>query len=220
METDSGQRAMSRRREGAKERRERRWRAEAYIRLQLCRDAVRIASHGGADGCRRAHTNTSTQTGPVDEPPVTEYVAPAPAVVVHSHQLFLVLSTATIATDDNFDMAGLVYPQFSSTAVEPSAPQAVVSVPPFQEFTEPVYNQVHQEQIATGEMTLSIVEYPAVQEQAIVQEIPLYVAPAPVIENIAPAPALTSDAHCQQLPPVYTTTTVTTDNSLDMTGLV
>ena len=80
METDSGQRAMSRRREGAKERRERRLRAEARIRLQLCRDAVRIASHRGGDGCRRAHTNASTQTAPVDEPPVTEYVTPAPAV--------------------------------------------------------------------------------------------------------------------------------------------
>ena len=61
--TDSGQRATSRRREGAKERRERRLRAEARIRLQLCRDAVRIASH------RRAHTDA----------PVIKYVAPAPA---------------------------------------------------------------------------------------------------------------------------------------------
>ena len=60
--TDSGQRATSRRREGAKERRERRLRAEARIRLQLCRDAVRIASHW------RAHTDA----------PVIKYVAPAP----------------------------------------------------------------------------------------------------------------------------------------------
>ena len=50
METVSGQRAMSRRREGAKGRRDRRLRAEARIRLQLCRDAVRIASHRGGDG--------------------------------------------------------------------------------------------------------------------------------------------------------------------------
>ena len=62
-------------REGAKERRERRLRAEARIRLQLCRDAVRIASHRGGDGCRRALTDVSTQTAPVDEPPVTKYVA-------------------------------------------------------------------------------------------------------------------------------------------------
>ena len=71
---------MSGRREGAKGRRDRRLRAEARIRLQLCRDAVRIASHRGGDGCRRAHIEASSQTAPVDEPPVTEYVTPAAAV--------------------------------------------------------------------------------------------------------------------------------------------
>ena len=49
METDSGQRAMLRR-EGAKKQRERRLRAETRIRLQLCRDAVRVASHRGGEG--------------------------------------------------------------------------------------------------------------------------------------------------------------------------
>ena len=52
MPTDAGQRATSRRREGAKHRRERRLRAEARIRLQLCRDAARIALHRGGDGFR------------------------------------------------------------------------------------------------------------------------------------------------------------------------
>ena len=98
-------------------------------------------------------------------------------------------------------------------------PDVVDSLPPDEKFSERVYNLVHQDQLVTGEMTLSIVEHPAVQEQATVQEIPQYVAPEPVIENIAPAPAVTS-AHSQQLPPVYTTTTVTTDDNLDMTGLV
>ena len=50
METDSGQRATMRRREGARGRRERRLRAEARIRHQLCRDAVRVASHRGGEG--------------------------------------------------------------------------------------------------------------------------------------------------------------------------
>ena len=50
--------------------------------------------------------------------------------------------------------------------MEASAPQAVVSVPPCEEFTEPEYNQVHQEQTVTGEMTLNSVEHPAAQEQA------------------------------------------------------
>ena len=47
-----------------------------------------------------------------------------------------------------------------------------------------------------------------------------YVSPAPVIEYIAPAPAVTYVVPSQQLPPVYTATTVTTDDNLDMTGLV
>ena len=75
METDSGHRAMSRRRESAQERRERRLRAEARVRLQLCRDAVRIASHRGGDGCRRAHTDAPTQTAPVALPPAATHAA-------------------------------------------------------------------------------------------------------------------------------------------------
>ena len=61
-------------------------------------------------------------------------------------------------------------PQFSSTAVEASTPQVVVSLSPCEEFSAPVYNQVHQEQIVAGEMTPNLVENPAVQEQTIVQE--------------------------------------------------
>ena len=37
-----------------------------------------------------------------------------------------------------------------------------------EEFTEPVYDQVHQEQIAASEMTENIAEIPIVQEQVIV----------------------------------------------------
>ena len=69
-------------------------------------------------------------------------------------------------------------PQFSSTAVEGFAPQDVGSPPPVEEFTEPVYNQVHHEQIVAGEMTQNIVGNSAVQEQVIVQELP------PVVEQI------------------------------------
>ena len=213
METDSGQRAMLRRRDGAKERCKRRLRAEARIRLQLCRDAARIASHRGGDGCRRAHTDACTQTAPVDEPPVIkhvtpapavlhvapvpvieyvlpapviEYIAPAPAVtyVVPSQQLPPVYTTTTVTTDDNLDMTGLVCPQFSSTAVEPFAPHVVDSLHLLEEFTEPVYNQVHQEQIAAGETTENIAEIPVVQEQVIVQEIPDVVNSLPPVEEL------------------------------------
>ena len=82
---------------------------------------------------------------------------------------------------------GLMYPQISTTSLEAS--QIVGSLPPFEEFTEPVCNQVNQEQILT-------------------------------CDYIAPAPTVTSDAHSQQSPSVYTTTTVTTDVNLDLIGLV
>ena len=70
------------------------------------------------------------------------------------------------------DITGLVNPQCSSTSEEASAPQVFVLLPLFEEFDAPVYFQVHQEQIVAGEMTLNIVQNPAVQEQVIVQEIP------------------------------------------------
>ena len=64
---------------------------------------------------------------------VIEYIAPTPAVtyVVPSQQLLFVYTTTTVITDVNLDIIGLVYPQFSITAVEASAPQVVGSLPPF-----------------------------------------------------------------------------------------
>ena len=43
---------------------------------------------------------------------------------------------------------------------------------------------------------------------------------APVIEYIAPAPAMTHAAFSQRLSPVHTATTVTTDDNLDISGLM
>ena len=60
------------------------------------------------------------------------------------------------------DITSLVNPQISSFAMEASAPPVVVSLPPLEEFTAPVYNQVYQEQIVAGEMTLNKGENPAV----------------------------------------------------------
>ena len=45
---------------------------------------------------------------------------------------------------------GLVNPHFSSFAEEACATDVVVLLPSFEEFTAPVYNQVHQEQIVAG----------------------------------------------------------------------
>ena len=99
--------------------------------------------------------------------PVTEYVAPALVPPVYS--------TTTVTT-------GLVYPQFSSSAVVPSAPCVVGYLPPVEEFTEPVYVQVLQEQIAASEMTEKSAEFHVVLEQVIVQEIPDDFAPLPPVE--------------------------------------
>ena len=44
--------------------------------------------------------------------------------------------------------------------METSAPQVIDSLPPLEEFTEPVYNQVHQEQIAASETTGNVAEIP------------------------------------------------------------
>ena len=127
-----------------------------------------------------------------DESPVAEYVAPAPAVTLSapSQQLHPAYTMKTVTTDDNFDTTGLVHPQFSFTAVEVSAPQAVGSLSPLEEFDAPVYNQIHQELIVAGETTQHRVENPAVQEQVIYQEIPQapqVVDPFPPLEEfVAP----------------------------------
>ena len=76
--------------------------------------------------------------------------------------------------------------------MEASAPQVADSLPPYEEFTAPVYKQVHQEQIVAGETTQNIVEIPVVQEQVIVQEIPHvpYVdwTPEQIVETIGVLP--------------------------------
>ena len=66
----------------------------------------------------------------------------------------------------------LVHTQFSGTVVGTFAPQVIVSLPPYEEFSAPVYNQVHQEQIAAGETTGNIAEIPLCKKQVLVQEIP------------------------------------------------
>ena len=128
-------------------RRNRRLRAFWRHEQQAVRMAVAAATHHSYD--------TQTDLEYVTPAPVIECVAPAPAgtYVVHSQQLLPVYTTTTVTTDDNLDMISLVYPQFSSTAVEPFAPLVVDSLLPLEEFTEPVYDQVHQEQIAASEMT-------------------------------------------------------------------
>ena len=44
-------------------------------------------------------------------------------------------------------------------------PDVVVPLPPVEEFTEPVYSPVHEEQIVAGEMMQNIIGNSAVQEE-------------------------------------------------------
>ena len=91
--------------------------------------AVAAATHHSYDRSS-AHACTQTDLVYVTPAPVIECVAPAPAVtyVVPSQQLPPVYTTTTVTTDDNLDMISLVYPLFSSTAVEPYAPRVVDSL--------------------------------------------------------------------------------------------
>ena len=68
-------------------------------------------------------------------------------------------------------------------SVEPSALRVVDPLPPIEEFTGPVYDQVHQVQFAAGEMPENIAEFPVVQEQVIVQAIPEVVDSLPPVEE-------------------------------------
>ena len=72
----------------------------------------------------------------VSPAPMIEYIAPATAVtyyIVPSQQLPPVYTTTTVTAADNLDMTGLVYPQFSSTAVESFASHVVDSLHPLEE---------------------------------------------------------------------------------------
>ena len=101
-------------------------------------------------------------------------------------------------------------PQISTAS--PEAPQVVGSLPPLEEFTEPVYNQVYQEQIVAGEMTQNITENSAVQEQVIVPEIP------PVVERIQEQIVATNDVTQQRSQITFSTSSTSTSSSSTSTG--
>ena len=104
--------------------------------------------------------------------PVLEYIAPAPAVsfVAPSQQLRPAFTAATVTTGVNLD-----------AAVEGSASQVVVSLPHGEVFAAPVFNQVHQEQLAGGEIPENLVEIPVVQKQVIVHASPHVVGSLPPV---------------------------------------
>ena len=147
----------------ARRRRDRRLRA--FLKHERMAVAMNLATIQHHSFLKSGVVNVGVQEGsPLS--PVTEYVAPALLPPVYS--------TTTVTT-------GLVYPQFSSTAVVPSAPCVVGSLPPVEEFTEPVYDQVLQEHIAASELMEKSAEFPVVLEQVIVQEFPDDFAPLPPV---------------------------------------
>ena len=89
--------------------------------------------------------------------------------------------------DDGRDVFVLFAGMFSgiprSTAVEPSTPFVVGSLPPVGEFSGPVFDQVHHELFAAGEMPENTVEIPVVLEHEIFQAIPRVVGSLPPVEE-------------------------------------
>ena len=103
--------------------------------------------------------------------PVFEYVAPAPVFeyIAPASAVTLSVPGQQFRPGVNLDVTGLVHPHFSSTGVEVSASQVVGSLPL---FAAPVFPQVHQEQLAGGDTTENMVNFPVVQEQGVVGSLP------------------------------------------------
>ena len=109
---------------------------------------------------------------------VFEYVAPAPvfefapasagSFVAPSQQLRPAYTAAAVTTGVNLD-----------ADVVGSASEVVGSLPHGEVFAAPVFNQVHQEQLAGGEIPENLVEIPVVHKQVIVQDIPEVIVPLP-----------------------------------------
>ena len=64
-------------------------------------------------------------------------------------------------------------------------PDVIAPLPPVEEFTGPVYDQVHQELVASSEITENCVEIPVVHEQVIVQDIPEVFVPLPPAQEFS-----------------------------------
>ena len=155
----------------SRRRRDRRLRSFWRHECMAVRMALATAAHHSSLRVSSASIQTEYVAGPA---PVTGYVAPAPAVAlsVPSLQLRPAFTAATFATGVNLDVTSLVYPQFSSTAVEGSASQVVGSLSLGEVFAAPVFHQVHQEQLAGGDTTENISIFPVVLEQGVVGSLP------------------------------------------------
>ena len=135
-----------------------------------------------------AHSVTHSAPAPVFEyvapAPLFEFIAPASAgsFVVPSQQLRPAYTAAAVSTGVNLDA------EFVG-----SASQVVGSLLHGEVFAEPVFNQVHQEQLAGGEIPENLVEIPVVQKQVIVG-----VRPERLVD--ASGPQKCERAACPRLP--------------------
>ena len=96
-----------------------------------------------------SHATPVTVNAYVAPSPVTEYIAPPPAATCFTLSV---------------DTTSFVKPQFSIHAVEAPASQTVGSVPSVDESASPVYNQIHQEQIATEPENVECAQQHTVEE--------------------------------------------------------
>ena len=129
-------------------------RRDRRLRLHWRHEQLPLRVLRASMGHHKSQTSVGVQTGDGTPALAVTYVVP-------SQQLPPVYSTTTVTADS-------VYPQIPSTAVEPVAPRVVVSLTPVEEFSAPVYDQVHQELVAASEMPENIAEIPVVHEQVIV----------------------------------------------------
>ena len=135
-----------------------------------------------------AHSVTLSAPAPVFEyvapAPLFEFIAPASAgsFVAPSQQLRPAYTAAAVSTGVNLDA------EFVG-----SASQVVGSLPHGEVFAEPVFYQVHQEQLAGGEIPENLVENPVVQKQVIVG-----VRPERLVD--ASGPQKCERAACPRLP--------------------
>ena len=187
----------------SRRRRDRRLRSFWRHECMAVRMALAAAVHHSSSRVSSASTQTEYVAGPA---PVTEYVAPAPAVFdaapapVTYHEAFPrvvgPLPPCEVVSAPVFDQVHqeqlaadeiteniVEFPVVSEQVIVQAIPHVVGSLPPVEEFTRPVYNPFHQEQFSAGETTEIIPEIPVVQEQVIVQASPVVVGSLPPAEE-------------------------------------
>ena len=193
--------------------------------------AVRMALATAAHHSSLRVSSTSTQTEYVAGPaPVTEYVAPAHAVVP--------FSSPAVSYEAPAPVVGYVAPAPAVTYAVPApvigsvapAPAVTYAAPvPVIDSVAPAHSVTYAvpapviDSVAPAHSVTYAVPAPVIDSVAPAHSV-TYAAPAPVFENVAPAPvseyiapvpAVTFLAHSQQLRPAFSAAAVTPGVNLD-----